>query len=51
MWWLLDWLWWLAWYGLVAGGYLCWWKAHCRANRLNRELTRLAYSLRYTAKY
>lgn len=35
--WAWDWLWWLAWYGVVVGGWLCWWAAHRRAARLERE--------------
>lgn len=35
--WLLDWLGWLAWYALVAGGWLCWWRANRRAAQLERE--------------
>jgi hypothetical protein len=49
--WLLDWGWWLGWYAVVAGGWLAWWRAHQRANRLDRELTVMAQSLRYTANY
>lgn len=47
---LLDWGLWLGWYALVLGGWWGWWRAHRRAQRLDRELTRLAYSLRYTQK-
>ena len=47
--WVVDWLWWLAWYGVVAGGWWCWWRAHVRAERLDRELTVMASSLRYRA--
>jgi hypothetical protein len=47
--WLWDWLWWLAWYALVAGGWLAWWRAHARARRLQDELTLMAHSWRYAA--
>jgi hypothetical protein len=45
--WVWDWLWWLAWYALVAGGWLAWFRAHQRAERLDRELTVMANALRY----
>jgi hypothetical protein len=45
--WLGDWLGWLGWYALVLGGWWGWWRAHQRATRLDRELTRMAHSLRY----
>lgn len=35
--WAWDWLLWLGWYAVVGGGWLAWWKAHCRAARLERE--------------
>lgn len=37
----------VGWYALVAGGWLCWWKAHQTAQRLDRELTLMAKALRY----
>jgi hypothetical protein len=46
--WIWDWLLWLGWYALVLGGWLAWFRAHARAERLDRELTRLAHSLHYT---
>jgi hypothetical protein len=46
--WLWDWLGWLGWYALVLGGWWGWFRAHQRAGRLDRELTRLAHALRYT---
>jgi hypothetical protein len=45
--WAWDWLWWLAWYAVVAGGWLAWFRAHQRAERLDRELTVMANALRY----
>lgn len=44
-----DWILWLGWYGGLVGGWLCWWTAHRRAERLDHELTVLASSLRYAA--
>jgi hypothetical protein len=35
--WAWDWLWWLAWYALVLGGWFGWARATRRANRLERE--------------
>lgn len=35
--WAGDWLGWLAWYAVLASGWLAWWRAHCRAQRLERE--------------
>lgn len=35
--WLWDWLMWLAWYAVFLGGWFAWWRAHCRAQRLERE--------------
>jgi hypothetical protein len=35
--WVWDWLWWVAWYVVVMSGWLCWWAAHRRAERLERE--------------
>jgi hypothetical protein len=45
--WLWDGLLWLAWYGVVVGGWLAWFRAHQRAERLDRELTAMAHALRY----
>ena len=44
-----DWLVWLVWYGLMASGWLCWWRAHQTARRLDHELTVMAHSWRYAA--
>lgn len=48
--WLLDTLWAVGWYALVVGGWLCWFRAHQRAAQLDRQLTVMAASLRYTGR-
>lgn len=48
--WLSAWLLTVGWYALLAGGWVCWFKAHQRAERLDRELTVMASSLRYTTR-
>jgi hypothetical protein len=45
--WIWEWLWWLGWYALVLGGWFAWVRAHLRAERLERDLTHMAHSLRY----
>lgn len=47
---LLNWLLWAGWYALVAGGWLCWFAAHQRAERLRKELTVMAHSWRYATR-
>lgn len=51
---MLRWLWngllTVGWYALIAGGWLCWFKAHARAERLDRQLTAMAHSWRYAAR-
>lgn len=48
--WLGSWFVSVGWYGLMVAGWLCWFKAHARANELDRQLTVMAHSWRYTAR-
>jgi hypothetical protein len=48
--WAWDWLLWLAWYGLLVGGWLAWWRAHRKAAQLDHELTVMASSWRYATR-
>ena len=48
--WLWSWVGELGWYALIAGGWVCWFKAQARAKDLDRQLTAMAHSWRYTAR-
>ena len=47
--WLWNTLWAVGWYVLVASGWVCWWRAHQTARRLDHELRVMAHSWRYAA--
>lgn len=48
--WLWSWLLSVGWYVVLASGWWCWWKAHGRAQDLDRQLTVMAHSWRYAAR-
>lgn len=48
--WLWSWAWSVGWYVLLLSGWVCWFTAHQRAERLRHELTVMSHSWRYTAR-